>query len=88
MSRTVSARIPTELHEDLRDRCNQLGESINDFVKASIEFCLYGNVEFDFGNGWNDERPEEHPKSKSPRVHTIRQSDSSENVPRVKLHLE
>ncbi len=41
MSRTVSARIPKELHEDLRERCNEIGESINDFVKASIEFALY-----------------------------------------------
>ena len=24
MSRTVSARIPTELHEDLRERCNDI----------------------------------------------------------------
>ena len=49
MSRTVSARIPTELHEELRERCNLLGESISDFIKASIEFALYGTVEFDFG---------------------------------------
>ena len=50
MSRTVSARIPTELHEDLRERCNLIGESINDFVKASIEMCLYNSCEFDFGD--------------------------------------
>ena len=49
MSRTVSTRIPTELHEDLRERCNLIGESINDFVKASIEMCLYNSCEFDFG---------------------------------------
>ena len=50
MSRTVSARIPAELHEELRERCNLLGESINDFVKAAIEFAMNGSVEFDFGN--------------------------------------
>ena len=50
MSRTVSARIPTELHEELRERCNLIGESINDFVKASIEMCLYNSCEFDFGD--------------------------------------
>ena len=49
MSRTVSARIPKELHEDLRERCNEIGESINDFVKASIEFALYQSSDFDFG---------------------------------------
>ena len=50
MSRTVSARIPTELHEDLRERCNLIGESINDFVKAAIELMIYDSTDFDFGN--------------------------------------
>jgi len=49
VSRTVSARIPTQLHEELRERCNLLGESINDYVRAAIEFALYGEVEYDFG---------------------------------------
>ncbi len=48
MSRTVSARIPKQLHEDLRERCNEIGESINDFVKASIELMLYGSSDFAF----------------------------------------
>jgi len=48
LSRTVSARIPKELHEDLRERCNEIGESINDFLKASIELMLYGSSDFDF----------------------------------------
>lgn len=50
MSRTVSARIPSELHEELRERCNLIGESINDFVKASIDFALHDYCEFDFGD--------------------------------------
>ena len=50
MSRTVSARIPKQLHEELRERCNEIGESINDFVKASIEFAMNGSTEFDFGD--------------------------------------
>ena len=50
MSRTISARIPTELHEELRERCNLLGESINDFVKAALEFAMNGSVDFDFGD--------------------------------------
>ena len=50
MSRTVSARIPKELHEELRERCNKVGCSINDYLKASIEFALSGSSEFDFGN--------------------------------------
>jgi len=50
LSRTVSARIPTELHEELRERCNEIGESINDFITASLEFALHEYVDFDFGN--------------------------------------
>jgi|GEM_PF-3334169 len=47
MSRTVSARIPTDLHEELRERCNLVGESINDYVKTTIEFALHETVDFD-----------------------------------------
>ena len=50
MSRTFSARIPTELHEELRERCNLIDESINDFIKASIEFALFEYTDFSFGN--------------------------------------
>lgn len=55
MSRTVSSRIPNNLHEELRERCNLLGDSINDFVKASIEMCLHQSCEFDFGDELADE---------------------------------
>lgn len=48
MSRTISAHIPTQLHEELRERYNLLGESINDFVKASIEFAIHTTTDFDF----------------------------------------
>ncbi len=58
MSRTVSARIPTELHEELRERCNLIGESINDYVKAAIEFALYNSTEFDFGSEESEIKPE------------------------------
>ena len=50
MSRTVSARISKELHEELRERCNKIGCSINDFLEASIGFFLYGHSDFDFGD--------------------------------------
>lgn len=59
MSRTVSTRIPTELHEELRERCNLLGESINDFVKAAIEFAINGNVDYDFGDELIDQLEEQ-----------------------------
>jgi len=57
MSRTVSARIPTQLHEELRERYNNLGESINDFVKASIEIALHNSTEFNFGDSDDEESP-------------------------------
>jgi len=49
LSRTVSARISKELHEELREQCNKLGCSINDFIAESIKFSLYGSSDFDFG---------------------------------------
>jgi len=58
VSRTVSARIPTELHEELRERCNLVGESMNDFIKAAIEFALYDTTDFDFGNELMEELEE------------------------------
>ena len=50
MSRTVSSRIPIDLHEEILERCNKAGCSINDFVKESLEFTISGYSEFDFGD--------------------------------------
>ena len=63
MSRTVSSRIPTKLHDELRERCNIIGESINDFVKASIEIGLYGTSDFDFGDEEGIVEPESEPQN-------------------------
>lgn len=41
MSRTVSARISKEMHDELIERCNDLGCSINDFIENSVEASLY-----------------------------------------------
>jgi len=70
MSRTVSARIPNDLHEELRERCNLVGESINDYVKAAIEFALNETVDFDFGGELMDELEE-----KRERTITIQESE-------------
>jgi len=70
MSRTVSARIPNQLHEELRERCNLVGESINDYVKAAIEFALNETVDFDFGGELMDELEE-----KRERTITIQESE-------------
>jgi predicted HicB family RNase H-like nuclease len=50
VSRTVSARISKEMHESLRDKCNDLGCSINDYIVDCIELVLEGSTEFDFGD--------------------------------------
>ena len=63
MSRTVSARIPTDLHDELRERCNLVGESINDYIKAAIEFALHESCEFDFGGELLDELEEKRKKN-------------------------
>jgi len=60
VSRTVSARIPNKLHEEIRERCNKVGCSINDFLEASLEFALNDYTEFDFGN---EEEPDDEPKA-------------------------
>ncbi len=65
MPRTVSARIPTDLHEELRERCNLVGESINDYVKAAIEFALNETVDFDFGGELMDELEEKREEMKT-----------------------
>jgi len=71
MSRTVSARIPTELHEELRERCNLIGESINDFVEASIEMALHNSTDFDFGDDLIDELEEKRSKLENEKRQTV-----------------
>ncbi len=38
------------MHENLREKCNDLGCSINDYIVACIEFMITGSSEFDFGD--------------------------------------
>ncbi len=47
------------MHDELRERCNKVGCSINDFLEASLEFALHDYSEFDFGN---EEELETEPK--------------------------
>jgi len=57
LSKTVSAKIPNKRHEELRDRCNQLGCTINEYIEHSLEFELDGSTEF----GFDVEEPENTP---------------------------
>ena len=75
MSRTVSTRISKELHEELRERCNKVGCSINDFLEASIGFFLNDHSDFDFGDDEDqkseipiNEKNKEIPTAKATRI--------------------
>jgi len=72
VSKTVSARIPKNLHEELRERCNNIGCSINDFIAESVKFMLHNESDFDF-NGENDEdeEPIEIEKELKPTIEVI-----------------
>jgi len=71
LPKTVSARIENDMHEDLADKCNKLGCRMNDFIKASVEFCLYGSVNFDFGDEENEGPQESSTPTHAPRVHYL-----------------
>ena len=43
MSKTVSSRLPKETHERLHECCNNMGITINDFVKEAVENKLNGS---------------------------------------------
>ena len=51
----TSIRLGEELESDLKERCEELGCSQNDFIKNSVDYTLNNYSEFDFGN---DEEPE------------------------------
>lgn len=50
MTKTVSARIDDKVHDEIRDRCNIAGCTVNDFLNGAIELALTGSTEFDFGD--------------------------------------
>ena len=58
MSKTVSARIPNKNHDTLRERCNQLGCTINEYIEHAIEFAMDGSTEFDFDVDEPEIKPE------------------------------
>jgi len=59
VSRTVSARISTKLHDELRERCNLIGESISDFIAVCINIDLHNSSDFNFGDDLVDEMDEQ-----------------------------
>jgi len=63
LSKTVSARIPNKLHEELCERCNKVGCSINDFIQGSLELVINDYTDFDFG-GEEESEPVKTPEIK------------------------
>jgi hypothetical protein len=91
MPKTVSARIENDMHQELMDRCNKVGCRISDFIKASIEFSLYGTVEFDFGRSWDEDDHEDRPEECSKQdeslgLHHIGITEKEEDIPTARFH--
>jgi len=38
------------MHEELRERCNRAGCTINDWIVAAIEYLFTHSSDFDFGD--------------------------------------
>ena len=61
----MSARISNDRHDELRERCNQLGCSINEYLSAALDLALTGYSGFDF-DPEDDEKEESHESCKAP----------------------
>ena len=58
MTKTVSARIPNKSHEELLERCNKVGCTINEWLNAAVEYLFTHSSDFDFGDEEEDIEPE------------------------------
>jgi len=58
MTKTVSARIPNNKHEELVERCNKVGCTINEWLNAAIDYMFTSSSDFDFGDKEEDEEEE------------------------------
>ena len=48
MSKTVSARISNKNHQELLQRCNKVGCTVNEWINEAIQYLLTNSSEFDF----------------------------------------
>ncbi len=67
MSLTVSARISREMHDELRERCNKAGCTINDWLEAAIDYLFTHSSDFDFGDPEDEEDGSEEISEKKER---------------------
>jgi len=77
MTKTVSARIPNSKHEELVERCNKVGCTINEWLNAAIDYMFTSSSDFDFGDEEEDEESNElvdesNNHAKKPEVHVVR----------------
>ena len=49
MSKTVSARIPGRVHDNLIEKCNRIGCTVNEYLIGAIELALDGSTDQELG---------------------------------------
>ena len=77
------------MHQELIDRCNKVGCRVSDFIKASVEFSLYGTVEFDFGRSWDEDESEEVSKQDQAlrvQYHVDSSEKEDDDIPTARFH--
>lgn len=50
MTKTVSSRISNKNHQELLQRCNTVGCTVNEWVNEAIQYLLTNSSEFNFGD--------------------------------------
>ena len=50
MTKTVSSRINNKNHQELLQRCNKVGCTINEWINEAIQCMLTNSSEFNFGD--------------------------------------
>ena len=58
MTKTVSARISNKNHQELLEKCNKVGCTINEWINEAIQYLLTNYSEFDFGDDEDEESEE------------------------------
>ena len=63
MSKTISCRLDSEMHEKLLNKCNETGLTVNDFVKVLVQSALVNfNRGFEPTNKSVDQSPDSLPR--------------------------
>ncbi|AIF83437.1 hypothetical protein NTE_01369 [Candidatus Nitrososphaera evergladensis SR1] len=50
VTKTITARIPDEVHSEVLNRCNRAGVNINYFLNRALELVITGSSQFEFGD--------------------------------------